>query len=568
MASKSKDNVAPITIKIDGKALDPAKGNKLLEVVVKKTRVVPDSALVKVADIDQKLVDAGIAKFGVSLEILVGGPNDTSAKSLFKGDITTIEPEFGQDGVLVGMRAYDKSHAMTKTKRLRNFQDQTAGDMIKKAAADYFPDGISVEDDSSPYEYMMQSSESDWDFCWRLAKRHGLEFICEGSKAIVRKAGKSDGDAPWLQYGQSEAGHRLMSFRPRITNANVAETYKASYVDHKNQVVEVEVKFKGNALTTAKQVSSGFSPKAVGTAKAKGTVSIANAVAKNAAELRTYIESIRDTMVNSAFEADGVAEGDPDLKPGKKVQLKGVGSYSGTFVLSETTHIYRGGAGFITRFVIASQPKMLIDAVNPPNDVDDPVGLQLMRGEVTNTSDPDNIGRVRVKIPTLKDDEAPEGWWARIASVNAGKERGLLMMPKVGDTVVIGFENGDTRSPLVLGSLWNGQATPGKDLVQDDTSFSLMSDSKILMKSKGDITVEGSKQWVQKVQKMVELSNSMDTFTIKSGKEIVIKAPQIKIVADMKIEMKAPQISISADATLDLKASAVVTIGGGLVKLG
>jgi phage protein D len=564
----SRDNVAPITIKFDGQALDATKANLLVEVVVKKIRFHPDAAHVRLRDPTQTLVDGGTVKLGAAVEISAGGPDDTSTKSLFAGTIVTVEPEFGEQGVIVGFRAYDSAHAMTKTKRLRSFQNQTAGDMIKSVGADYFSDGITVSKDSSPYEYMMQNSESDWDFCWRLAKVAGLEFVAEGKKAYLREAGQGATDAPWLQYGESEAGHRLFSFRPRLTSANVAKTYRSTFIDHKNAKIEVSVDFAGDAVTKNKQ-AKGFAPKGVGTAKGKGVVSIANVVAKDAKELRKYIESIRDVMVNSAFEADGVAEGNPDLKPGMNVQVKGVGSYSGTFLLSETTHVYRGASGFTTRFVISSRPKMLVDAVDTSNgsSAADP-GMQLMRGEVTNLSDPDKIGRVRVKVDALKDEEPPEGWWARIASVASGKDRGLLMMPQVGDTVVLGFENGDTRSPFVLGSMWNGKAPPGKDLVQDDGSFSLMSDSKILMKSKGDITIQGSKEWIQKIAKKVELSNdSTDSFTIKSGKEIVIKAPQIKIQADMKIEMKAPQISISADAKLDLKAG-MTTIGGGMVKLG
>ena len=54
-----------------------------------------------------------------------------------------------------------------------------------------------------------------------------------------------------------------------------------------------------------------------------------------------------------------------------------------------------------------------------------------------------------------------------------------MMMPQVGDEVVIGFEHDDVHQPYVLGSLWNGQAKPGDDLAVLDGSFSLQSDQKI-----------------------------------------------------------------------------------------
>ena len=38
----------------------------------------------------------------------------------------------------------------------------------------------------------------------------------------------------------------------------------------------------------------------------------------------------------------------------------------------------------------------------------------------------------------------------------AGKDRGQLMLPQVGDEVLVGFEGGDPHKPYVLGALWNG----------------------------------------------------------------------------------------------------------------
>ena len=73
-------------------------------------------------------------------------------------------------------------------------------------------------------------------------------------------------------------------------------------------------------------------------------------------------------------------------------------------------------------------------------------GNSVVIGIVTNNNDPDKLGRVRVKYPALGDDT--EGWWARIAAPRRGRRRGLLMMPQVGDEVVIGFEHDDVHQPV------------------------------------------------------------------------------------------------------------------------
>ena len=65
------------------------------------------------------------------------------------------------------------------------------------------------------------------------------------------------------------------------------------------------------------------------------------------------------------------------------------------------------------------------------------------------------MGRVRVKFPALGD--TVESAWARVASPGAGKDRGMMFLPDVGDEVVVAFEHGDTRRPVVLGALYNAK---------------------------------------------------------------------------------------------------------------
>ena len=84
-----------------------------------------------------------------------------------------------------------------------------------------------------------------------------------------------------------------------------------------------------------------------------------------------------------------------------------------------------------------------------------------MLGVVTNNKDPEDLGRVRVQYPSLGGDV--EGAWARIATASAGNARGLLMLPVVGEEVLIGFEHDDTTRPYVLGSLFNGVDKPGDE---------------------------------------------------------------------------------------------------------
>ena len=80
-------------------------------------------------------------------------------------------------------------------------------------------------------------------------------------------------------------------------------------------------------------------------------------------------------------------------------------------------------------------------------------------GLVTDLSDPEGLGRIRVSFPWLGDNVQSN--WARIAAPMAGGERGVFFQPEIGDEALVAFEQGEVRSPYILGFLWNGDDRGG-----------------------------------------------------------------------------------------------------------
>jgi len=77
---------------------------------------------------------------------------------------------------------------------------------------------------------------------------------------------------------------------------------------------------------------------------------------------------------------------------------------------------------------------------------------------VEDNVDPDELGRIKVKFPTLH--EEPLSFWLRQISPNAGKERGLYALPEKEDEVLVLFLQGSQNVGVIIGQFWNGIDKP------------------------------------------------------------------------------------------------------------
>ena len=79
-------------------------------------------------------------------------------------------------------------------------------------------------------------------------------------------------------------------------------------------------------------------------------------------------------------------------------------------------------------------------------------------GIVTDNVDPDKLGRVKVKFPTLV--EEPLSYWLRVSAPNGSKDRGFYSLPEKDDEVLVMFMQGSQDVGLIMGQFWNGKDKP------------------------------------------------------------------------------------------------------------
>lgn len=187
---------------------------------------------------------------------------------------------------------------------------------------------------------------------------------------------------------------------------------------------------------------------------------------------------------------------------------------------------------------------------------------------VTNNQDPEGQGRVKVQYPWR--DSEDESFWARIATIMGGGERGAYFLPEVGDEVLIAFENGNIDYPYVLGSLWSGSMKPPE-------SNSDGKNNRRLIKSRsGHLIILDDSNGQEKIEiidksgsNKITIDTSANTISIESGKDIQLKAPNGKITLEaLQLEMKSQTAAkIEAGANMDVKANANMTIKGAMVMI-
>jgi uncharacterized protein involved in type VI secretion and phage assembly len=276
-----------------------------------------------------------------------------------------------------------------------------------------------------------------------------------------------------------------------------------------------------------------------------------------------------EALASAHAEAEGVAIGDPRLKAGAAVVLAMAGwPYDGKYVVTSARHVF-DSSGYRTHLSCSGRnDRSLWGLVGrgtggsaTSSRASGPPVPGVVIGVVTANDDPEDLGRVKVKFPWLADDY--ESWWVRISQLGAGADRGAVWLPEVNDEVLVAFDHGDTRSPVVVGFLWNGVDRPplGDGLVDGTTGavkrrgfVSRKNHRMVFLDDDGD---SGVALLSGDDKLKLALDATATTITVKAAGSVEISGSQgVQITSD-------GAICIQAGQTLELKGKTGVTIDGG-----
>jgi len=534
-------------------------------------------------------------KIGAAIEIsvttdMLKPQSPTAVKNqIFKGEITAIEPVFGENGsVLLRLRGFDRGHRLTMGKNIRTFGDanpqkasltdsQIVSQIAKKAklTAKVDTSGIS----GLAYHYIMQYDQSDWDFLWARAQMLGYQVYVEGKTLHFSPAGNK-------RYTVSPEtliwGGQLKRFEPRIVSMGqvtessalgwdprIQKKVKAASKSHKSNTSAVV----NDSVYGEKALSSGLQMTSVGDVVLypvirDNNVSTALAKARFAEHQSQFIRASGELLF-----------GDPRLLAGTVVEIKNVGErFSGKYYVTEARHIWRRG-NYQVRFEVSGRDPTTIRSLLLGHEALNQNKMQgVVIGIVTDIVDPQKLGRVKVEYPWLpQDGRAKLGSnWARLAAPGAGANRGLFFTPEVQDEVLIAFEQGDINHPYVIGALWSNKKKPPQAKGQIVDKGKKYINQRIVRSRSGHIIIFDDTAGQEKI--IIEDKTKKNTIVIDSkANSMLIKAKgNLTLEAGGKLTLKSNQDfsietktkgSIKASTSINMQGQTAVTVKAGMSQL-
>jgi phage protein D/phage baseplate assembly protein gpV len=370
-------------------------------------------------------------RVGASMRLVIG----QTTTPIFDGDVTAIEYGYeASQGETLRVRAYDKLHRLRKRQQVRMHVQVTPVELAQELTADL---GVSVQSEESgpSLRNVMQHEQSDLRLLREVTSRHGLYFFLQDEVLhLMTLAGATSGGDLVLGKSLIEANISV-NLDPACRSVTVA-AWDAQKVELHE--VKVEQSRIGREVDASAVASEAEGPARIMSDESAQDDDQAQSIAQAVLDLRNAREIV----------LSGVAEGNSSLQPGATVQVSGVArSIAGKYVLTSATHCVDAVRGYCTE--ISTEPPEA-----PPSGPAASLGTW---GTVTRVDDPENLGRVKLSLPTFNNVETD---WLGVVCPGAGSGKGLVALPGPGDQVLVLFLNRNETQAVVLGGLYGAGGPP------------------------------------------------------------------------------------------------------------
>lgn len=583
----------PIDVEVNGRAVSDAVRNNIVDVRIEQSTSVPSQATVRISDVFDGVTESLFTSVGVTIgqPLKLGADVAGAATTLFDGMVSSL----GWDQMPGGRQptereivitAVDKRHKLTHGSVVQSYLNQSYADVITALVGDA---GLSADVPrsgllSATHEYLLVVG-NPFEWIADVVTRAGMIWYLDGTSVVIAALpGSSDVEVSLAQLRRFSTEFHAGSGDPEVTlgGDDPLSLAELAATSSPAQALVSNASFHTGSESVA---DSSFGQAVNGT----------TTVAQTSAEAKSLADAAAARLRAQQVVAKGqTLELDPRLVPGKRLKLTDAPqNVAGSYQLSSVTHVISSTRGQHTAFVSGGiGRRSLVDLLGAGSGSSSPgFGSTPVFGTVTSVNDEDNLGRVKVTFPSLSATE--ESWWARVVSPGAGPDMGLQILPHVGDTVLVVFERGDLRRPVVLGGTWTtnaappnpdlaGEATTGWTLVNKEGAKVEMLESTAdgepvdcihlqTRNATARLYLGEDKLTVEAAGVDVELKSAGGSMVIADNGDITIDGNNINIKGSGSVNVESGTdlaakagtgAKVEASANLDLKGGAQATLEG------
>jgi Rhs element Vgr protein len=509
---------------------------------------------------------------GKKIEIKAGWASDE--ETLFKGIVIKQNIKIKNNTSVLMVECRDEAIKMTIAPKSRYFTDKKDSEVFEELIESH---GLEkqVEATAVGHKELVQYNSTDWDFMLCRADVNGKLVMADDGKITIQKPDINATPELTAQYGstvldlEAEIDARLQVPGVKAAAWNFTDQELLSSVE----ATEPEVPQAGNlSADQLKAVSAADPWLMVHSGK------ISEPELQQWADAR--LQKNRLAKIRGRVKVEGYAR----IKPGKILQLNGVGErFEGKLFVTGTRQQIEGG-NWTTNIQFGTNPEWFAESYHvqqPQAGAMLPAIQGLQIGIVTRLeNDPDGEDRIMVRLPVITTSE--EGIWCRIASLDAGNERGFFFRPELNDEVVVGFINNDPRHAVVLGMLNSSKLpahTKAKDTNHEKGYVSREKMKWLFDDEKKAITIEtpaGNKVVISEEEKGITLTDqngnklvmNEEGITLQSIKDLTIKAAKELKAEGMNAEVKASaQMKVKGDASAEYSSGGMTALKGATVNI-
>lgn len=572
--TKRTSDLVTFKIMSEGTELPGKYGVKSI-VVEKEINRVPYAQIVildgNAPEQDFKLSNENLLIPGKEIEITAG--YHLEEETIFKGVVVKHNIKVRNGASYLIVECKDKAVKMTLGRKNKYFYESKDSDIIEELIGN---NGLTadVEATANAHKELVQYRSSDWDFMVTRAQANGkLCFIDDGAIKVAKPTIGSD-TIETVTFGSS-----VHEFDGEIDARDQFSKITSSTWNYTDQeLIETEAQDPSLTLNGDLSINDLATVFGIEDLQLKHGGNLTNEELQDWSDAKATFQQLAKTRGRIKFQ------GIPTVKPGVMLALQGVGNrFNGNVYVTGVRHEIVDG-NWLVDAQFGLSPKWFsetYDISEMPGSGIIPSISGLHIGVVSQLeSDPDGEDRILVQIPIINNEE--QGIWARVATLDAGENRGSFFRPEISDEVIIGFINDDPNDAVVLGML-NSSTKPAPLTAADDNNekgFVTRSAMKMIFNDdKISYTLEtpaGKKITLDEDADVITIEDEHvniltlngDGITVESKGDISFKATGDVNIEGTNVNLKASaQFKAEGSSGAEVSSGAVTVVKGSQVKI-